>query len=52
MVTGSLKFTLFDGGHNRADAVQTDAVIKQRKDELADLQGQIDFQVRTASCSI
>ena len=25
-----------------------DAAIKQRKDELADLKGQIDFQVRTA----
>ncbi len=28
--------------------MQADAVIKQRKDELADLQGQIDFQVRSA----
>ncbi len=47
-VTGSLKFTVFDGGRNRAEAVRADAIIKQRKDELADLQGQIDFQVRTS----
>src|SRR6202011_2236232 len=48
VVTGSLKFTVFDGGRNRAEAVQADAIIKQRRDELSDLQGQIDFQVRTA----
>jgi outer membrane protein TolC len=47
-VTGSLKFNIFDGGKIRADTLQAEAVIQQRKDELADLQGQIDFQVRTA----
>jgi outer membrane protein TolC len=47
-VTGSLKFNIFDGGRIRADEMQADAVIKQRKDELADLQGQIDFQVRSS----
>jgi len=47
-VTGSLKFNIFDGGRIRADVDQTDAVIQQRKNELADLQGQIDYQVRTA----
>jgi outer membrane protein TolC len=47
-VTGSLRFALFDGGRARADLIQTEAILKQRRDELADLQGQIDFQVRTA----
>jgi outer membrane protein TolC len=47
-VTGSLKFNIFDGGKIRADALQAEAVIQQRKGELADLQGQIDFQVRAA----
>jgi outer membrane protein TolC len=47
-VTGSLQFGLFDGGRTRADLAQADAVIKQRRDELADLKGQIDFQIRTA----
>jgi outer membrane protein TolC len=47
-VTGSLKFNIYDGGRTRADVVQADAVIKQRKDEMADLQGQIDQQVRSS----
>jgi outer membrane protein TolC len=47
-VTGSLKFNIYDGGRTRADVVQADAVIKQRRDEMADLQGQIDQQVRSS----
>lgn len=47
-VTGSLRFNIFDGGRTRADLVEADAAIKQRKDELADLQGAIDQQVRSA----
>jgi outer membrane protein TolC len=47
-VTGSLKFNIYTGGRIRADVEQADAVIKQRKDELADLQGQVDAQVRNA----
>jgi outer membrane protein TolC len=46
--TGSLRFNVFDGGRIRADVMQADAIVKQRRDELGDLQGQIDFQVRTA----
>jgi outer membrane protein TolC len=47
-LTGSLKFNIYDGGRIKADIQQADAVIKQRKDELADLQGQIDQQVRSS----
>ena len=47
-VTGSVRFNIYDGGRIRADIDQVDAVIRQRKDELADLKSQIDFQVRTA----
>jgi outer membrane protein TolC len=47
-VTGSLRFNIFDGGKIRADIEQTDAIIQQRKNELADLQGQIDYQVRAS----
>jgi outer membrane protein TolC len=47
-VTGSLRVNVFDGGRTRADLIQADGVIKQRQDELADLKGQIDYQVRTA----
>jgi outer membrane protein TolC len=47
-VTGSLKFNIFTGGRTRADVEQADAVIQQRKDQLADLQGQIDVEIRNA----
>jgi outer membrane protein TolC len=46
--TASVRFNIFDGGRIQADVEQADAVIKLRKNELADLQGQIDFQVRSA----
>ena len=45
-VTGSLRFNIFTGGRTRADVEQADAVIQQRKDQLADLQGQIDVEIR------
>ncbi len=47
-VTGSLRFNIYDGGRIKADIEQAEAIIKQRKDELADLRGQIDQQVRSA----
>jgi outer membrane protein TolC len=47
-VTGSIKFNLFDGGTRRADMLQTNTDIKQRREELANIQGQIDQEVRAA----
>jgi outer membrane protein TolC len=47
-VTGSLKFNIFTGGRIRSDVEQADAAIQQRRDELADLEGQIDVQARNA----
>jgi outer membrane protein TolC len=47
-VTGSLKFNIWDSGKIRSDVEQADAVIQQRKNEMADLAGQIDFQIRAA----
>src|SRR5579875_1828313 len=47
-VTGGVRFNLFDAGRIRADIEQADAVIRQRKDELANLEAQIAYQVRTA----
>ena len=44
----SLKFNIFDGGRIGADVIQAKAALKQRQDELADLGGQIDYQVRAA----
>lgn len=43
-----VKVNVFDGGRIRADVLQADAVIQQRKDELADLERRIDTDIRTA----
>ena len=46
------KFNLFDGGRISGDIIQARAALKQRQDELADLRGQIDYQVRAALLDI
>ncbi|MFL6416334.1 MAG: TolC family protein [Bryobacteraceae bacterium] len=45
---GFAKVNIFDGGRIGGDIVQARAVLNQRQDELADLRGQIDYQVRAA----
>lgn len=47
-VTGSVKMNVFDGGKRKADVLEQETVLKQRKEELANLQGQIDQEVRSA----
>ena len=44
----SLTVPIFQGSRVRADKLQADSALQQRKAELADLGGQIDDQVRTA----
>jgi outer membrane protein TolC len=46
------KFNIFDGGRISGDVIQAGAALKQRRDELADLGGQIDYQVRAALLDI
>jgi outer membrane protein TolC len=46
------KINIFDGGRISGDIVQARAALKQRQDELADLRGQIDYQVRAALLDI
>jgi outer membrane protein TolC len=46
------KVNIFDGGRISGDIVQARAALKQRQDELADLRGQIDYQVRAALLDI
>jgi outer membrane protein TolC len=46
------KFNIFDGGRISGEIVQAQAALKQRQDELADLSGQIDYQVRAALLDI
>ena len=51
-VTASASVNIFDGGRIGADVIQAQASLKQRQDELADLAGQIDYQVRTSFLDI
>ena len=46
------KFNIFDGERIKGDIIQARAALKQREDELADLRGQIDYQVRAALLDI
>jgi outer membrane protein TolC len=43
-----LNLPVFQGSRVRADKLQADAALQQRKAELADLEGKMDEQVRTA----
>jgi outer membrane protein TolC len=47
-VTGSVNINLFDSGRIRADQQATTAEIERRRNELADLHGKIDFEIRSA----
>jgi outer membrane protein TolC len=47
-VAVTLNVPLFQGTRVRADTLQADSSIKQRRAELGDLDGRIDAQVRTA----
>jgi len=46
------RFNIFDSGRISSEVVQAKAELKQRQDELADLGGQIDEQVRAAFLDI
>jgi outer membrane protein TolC len=51
-VVASAKISMFDGGRIAGDIIQARSALKQRQDELADLGGQIEYQVRTAFLDI
>jgi outer membrane protein TolC len=46
--TGSVQFNIFDGGRIKADVQTSDAELRNRRNELENLRGQIDVQVRSA----
>jgi outer membrane protein TolC len=46
--TGSVNFNIFDGGRIKADVVQNEAELQNRRNEYENLRGQIDFEVRSA----
>lgn len=47
-VTGTVSVNVFDGGRIRSDQTAADAEIERRRNELSDLKGRIDFEVRSA----
>lgn len=51
-VTASASVNLFDGWRIGSNEIQARATLKQRQDELADLAGQIDYQVRASFLDI
>ena len=48
----SARINVFDGGRIAGAVIQAKSELKQRQDELADLGGQIEYQVRTAFLDI
>src|SRR5205807_2461597 len=47
-VSASVRFSIWEGGRIRGDIEEADAHLQQRKAELADLQGRIEYEVRSA----
>jgi outer membrane protein TolC len=47
-VAGSLNVPIFQGGKAHADVLQAEATLKQSRQQLENLRGQIDYDVRTA----
>ncbi len=47
-ITGSIKFNVFDGGRIKSDVIQNSAELTNRRNEMEDLRGQIDYEVRAA----
>jgi outer membrane protein TolC len=47
-ITGSVQFNIFDGGRIKADILQNDAELRNRRNELENLRGEIDFEVRSS----
>jgi outer membrane protein TolC len=46
--TGTIQFNIFDGGRIKADVETESAELKNRRNEMENLRGQIDYQVRSA----
>lgn len=47
-VAGSIQFNIFDGGRIRADILESTVQLKNSQNELDNLKGQIDYDVRTS----
>ncbi len=47
-ITGSVQFNIFDGGRIRANQETAGSILKRRQNDLDDLRGKIDYDVRNA----
>jgi len=47
-VAGSLKIPIFQGGKVHGDVLEAEATLKQSRQQMENLRGQIDYDVRTA----
>lgn len=43
-----LNFNVYDGGRIKADVLQSDVILTNRRNDLENLRGQIDYQVRSS----
>jgi outer membrane protein TolC len=46
--TGAISFNIFDGGRIKGDILENDSELRNRRNEMENLRGQIDYEVRTA----
>ena len=46
--TGAVQFNIFDGGRIKADILQSDSELQNRRNEMENLRGQIDSDVRNS----
>ena len=51
-MAGTVQFNIFDGGRIRADIEQSNAEVHNRENELENLRGQIDFDVRSSLLNV
>lgn len=47
-VTGSVQFNIFDSGRIKADILENDAELRNRRNEFENLRGQVDVEVRSS----
>jgi outer membrane protein TolC len=47
-VTGSIQFNVFDGGRIKGDILESNADLRNKRNQLENLRGQIDYEVRNA----
>ncbi|HMF74175.1 MAG TPA: TolC family protein [Bryobacteraceae bacterium] len=46
--TGAIEFNIFDGGRIKADILQNNSELRNRRNEMENLRGQIDYEVRSS----